>query len=259
MAAGFVTAALAIYGAASAYDKQQKAKKGIEKLAGWKPKYRSAEDIQSEAEMRIKDGYSPEQKANFLQQLTRSGNAAYSKATQVNPNLSSQVQSGINYLNVGALSDFAARDAALRLQRIQNFVGLTRGQSNAQTSADIASKRAQEIAYGNAKNQADAEIYNSIAMFGYGASNMGGTGSTTGTQPQPQGDIQTSTNPMGTYITTPLQDPYGRQAAPYSQNYRPGYNPYNIQPPSYNASNIYGQPPQYYTTKQPPQYYTTNY
>jgi len=244
---GYVTAALAIYGAVSAYDKQQKSKKAIEKLKKNKPVFRSAEDIQNEAEMKIQEGYSPQERANFFQQLARSGNAAYSKATQVNPNLSSQVQSGINYLNVGALSNFSARDAALRRQRIQDYVGLTRGQSNAQTTADIQSKRDQEIAYGNAKNQADAEIFNSLSMLGYGVSNIrqGDAGTTTPTQTYPryyENSLYGQPNPpQYNSVNTPPGDPYRIPMRGAQPNARPANPYYSVpSPPPYDTPMYFG-------------------
>ncbi len=162
-----VLAASAIYGGIDAAERRKKAQNGIEKLKRFKPKYRSAEDIQNEAEARITTGYSPSERANFEQSMARRSNQARRIATDRNPNLSGAINAGINYGNIQGELGFAANDAALRRQRVSEMVGRITGQSNAQTGADITTKMQQEIAYGNAKNQANADIYNSLMQLGY--------------------------------------------------------------------------------------------
>jgi hypothetical protein len=225
---GYVTLAMAAVGAISAYDKSQKAKKGIEKLKDWKPRYKSAEEVQREADATIREGFTPQETASFRQSLARRSNQAYQTAVQRNPNLASAVQAGINYGNIGALTDFAARDAQLRRQRVQDYIGRASSQYNQQTNADLTSKRMQEQAYGLAKSQAEANIYNSLTMAAYGASRLKGGGGTTPdtTTPASTPPALTAQNPMGTYINDPLVSPYARKAAPYYENYQGGYNPY---------------------------------
>jgi hypothetical protein len=172
----YVTLAVAAVGAISAYDKSQKAKKGIEKLKDWKPRYKTAEEVQREADATIREGFTPQETASFRQSLARRSNQAYQTAVQRNPNLASAVQAGINYGNIGALTDFAARDAQLRRQRVQDYIGRASSQYNQQTNADLTSKRMQEQAYGLAKSQAEANIYNSLTMAAYGASRLKGGG-----------------------------------------------------------------------------------
>ena len=183
---GYLTAALAIYGAVDSYSKSQKAEKGINALKKIKPKYRDALSIQREAEAGVKSGFSPEEAANFQQGLTRSNNASYRRATDMNPNLAPAVQAGINYGNVAAQNQFAAADAQLRQGKVDRLTAQITGQSNNQTEADLMNKRDQEIAYGNAKNQNDAQLYNSLSQFAAGAQNIdtsswsGGNKTTTG-------------------------------------------------------------------------------
>lgn len=258
----YATIALAAYGIGSSIYKEQQAKKAIQRLKKVKPAFRTAEDIQSEAETKITSGYTPEEKADFFASMTRANNASYRRATDTNPNLAPQIQAGINYGNVGAISNFAARDAQLRRQRIQDYISLTRGQSNTQTQADLASKREQEIAYGNAKNQANAELYNSIAMAGYGITTAakqagGGTNTATGNtfwgdapmqsygQPQPGSDAWARNlygNPTGYQPSQqPIMTNYGYQypmaRGNMLQNSQYGY--YNM-PPIRNRYSTYG-------------------
>lgn len=232
---GAVLAAGAIYGVIDASNRRKKAQKAIDALKKSQPKFRSAEDIQNEAERRITSGYSPSEVANFQQSLNRRSNAAYRLATDRNPNLSGAINAGINYGNIGARLQFAASDAQLRRQRQNDYVSRITGQSNAQTSADIMNKRDQEIAYGNAKNQANADIYNSLMMLGYAGSTAAGgrkqkpqdvvdvTGTPQtnfyGQSAPPESTVNTAdyTSPYGTY------DPYGNLGVPPSQRF-PDYN-----------------------------------
>lgn len=182
---GYLTAALAIYGAVDSYSKSQKAEKGINALKKIKPKYRDALSIQREAEAGVKSGFTPEEAANFQQGLTRSNNASYRRATDMNPNLAPAVQAGINYGNVAAQNQFAATDAQIRQGKVDRLTAQITGQSNNQTEADLMNKRDQEIAYGNAKNQNDAQLYNSLSQFAAGVQNIdtsgfGGNKTTTG-------------------------------------------------------------------------------
>lgn len=226
----YITAALALYGVGSSIYKQQQAKKAIKKLEDYKPKFRTAKDIQTEAELMNRRGFSPVEEANFRQGLARQNNASYQKATQTNPNLSGAVGAGINYGNIQAINEFAARDEQVRRQKVQDYIGLTRGQSNAQTEADLISKREREIAYGNAKNQADAELYNQLAQLGYAGSKMN----------LPQG-------------TTPVTDGAFGGGAPLMSYQNPA-------PPAFDANQyargLYGNP---VTPPPPPQFGTTQF
>lgn len=182
---GYLTAALAIYGAVDSYSKSQKAQKSIDALKKVKPKYRDALEIQREAESGIKQGFSAEEAANFQGGLTRSNNASYRLATDRNPNLAPAIQAGINYGNVAAQNQFAAADAQLRQQKVDRLTSQITGQSNAQTEADLMNKRDQEIAYGNAKNQNDAQLYNSLSQFAAGVQNIDSTSTAKTTTSQP--------------------------------------------------------------------------
>lgn len=64
-------------------------------------------------------GFSPEEKAAYQQQLSRSQNTGYQEAVKRAPNMSQQILSGINYTNIGAQNDFASRDASLHRKNIE--------------------------------------------------------------------------------------------------------------------------------------------
>jgi hypothetical protein len=225
----YVTLAVAAVGAISAYDKSQKAKKGIEKLKDWKPRYKTAEEVQREADATIREGFSPQETASFRQSLARRSNQAYQTAVQRNPNLASAVQAGINYGNIGALSDFAANDARLRRQRVQDYIGRASSQYNQQTNADLTSKRMQEQAYGLAKSQAEANIYNSLTMAAYGASRLkkgtGGNKEQTGGQEESVTPVPANPNMRQDFYGYMLrQNPYmPQQQAPTQQPFIPDY------------------------------------
>jgi hypothetical protein len=234
-----VIAGTAIYGAVEANNRKKKAKAGIEKLKRMQPKYRPAEEIQAEAENAIQHGYSASERANFDQAMARRSNMARRIATDRNPNLAGAVNAGINYGNIQGQLGFAASDAALRRQRVENYVSRITGQSNNQTNADITSKMQQEIAYGNAKNQAQADIYNSIMQLGYaGASaakayNGAGGYSSANTTPTTTGvPLESAVNPAQ---PTPGTDQWAR-------NLYGNPNPLPPQPYFGDTSTIQRQP-----------------
>lgn len=234
---GAIIAGSAIYSAVDASQRRKKAQQGIDRLKKMQPQFRDAASIQAEAEQKITTGYSPSEIAAFQQSLNRRSNQARRLATDRNPNLSGAIGAGINYGNIGANLQFAAQDASLKRQRQNDYISRITGQSNAQTQADIMSKRDQEIAYGNAKNQANADIYNSLMQLGYaGASaakvrNPAPTDTTTVTTAgTPQTNFYGQAGPPETQFSAqgyaaPYQgyDPYGYSpwGAPPSRRYNP--------------------------------------
>lgn len=154
----------ALYNAISAGSRKRKAEKGLKALANKRPQYATLE----EAEAMIKEGYGAEEKSAFQQQLQRSQNQAYNLAIQRNPNLAGAVGAGLNYANIGAMSDFASRDAALRRQRQQLYLQ----RRDTETERQIREKQMMEQQYGLAYQQAQADISNAIGQLGYGFSSM---------------------------------------------------------------------------------------
>jgi hypothetical protein len=261
-ATAIMLAGTAIYSGIEANDRKQKAKKGIERLKKMQPKYRTAQDIQFEAENAIRSGYSPSERANFQQSMTRRANQARRTATDRNPNLSGAINAGINYGSIQGELGFAAQDAALRRQRVSEYVGRITGQSNAQTGADITSKMQQEIAYGNAKNQANADIYNSLMQLGYAGASAAKTANAQKNPQAPDGGTPTfnemNSGPNG--YPNPGQynsinaDPLGAQppsltAPPNQPNFGSQYygvqrpnSPYTQSPYKRRPPNIYADP-----------------
>lgn len=227
-----VLAGTAIYGAVEANDRKQEAKSALKELAKKQPKYRTAESITAEAEQATPYGYTPSERANFQQSMTRRANAASRIANDRNPNLGSAINAGINYGNIQGNLAFAADDSRLRQSKIRDYVGRVTNQSNLQTNSDLTSKLQQEIAYGNAKQQANADIYNSIMQLGYagasaakasnGTPNYGAPTTTAPTQSQgTQFDMTGYQSPYQGYN----YDPYAPVA--YGTPPRRMYNPYS--------------------------------
>lgn len=236
----YVTAAIlagsAIYGAVEAQDRKSDAKAGIERLKKMQPRFRTGQELRLEGESAIREGFTPEQQVNFRQGLVRQNNQARRIATDRNPNLSGAVNAAINYQNLGALNEFAAQDAALREQKIQQYIGLIGGQSNLQTQADIQSKREQETAYGNAKRQANADIYNSLMQLGYAGASAATAGG-------------------GRYgATTTTSAPLASNAAPSTTAMNPAPT-YSVGSDAW-AKNLYGNP---VATPPPPYFGTTQF
>lgn len=256
-ATAIVLAGTAIYGAVEANERKQEAKRDIEALKKIQPKFKTGEQLYTEAENAVPFGYTPSERANFQQAMARRSNQARRIATDRNPNLAGAINAGINYGNIQGELGFAASDAALRRQKVMDYLNRSAAQSNAQTSADLISKREQEIAYGNAKNQANADIFNSLMQLGYAGASAAktyngtqttdyGTGYVGGggyeSKPADQG-IQS-----GRELTTQLEGPYGRQANPQYPNYQPAYDPYGMNvPPSQRFYNPYQDQKYIYT------------
>lgn len=263
-------AAVAIASGINAQVKKDKARKAANKLKNVNPKFRDANLIREEAEGAVRYGYAPEEVADFRASLQRANNQGARMATDRNPNLSGAIQAGINFGNIGALNSFAAQDAALRRNKVNDYVSLSTGQYNNQTQADIRNKYDQEVAYGNAMKQADAEIWNSISMLGYaGASAAGQAGRSAPPQAAPSQTpiVPYANNPsamgpsrneafptLDPYASTPMFNTVGpratpSQAAPYAPPANP-FTPFAPVPPMAQAQNQF-----YIPTPYNPSYY----
>lgn len=110
--------------------RERKAGKLLKKLqAQGMPQYRTAQDIQQEAQVTAK-GFSPEEMAKARGDIARQAQAGYQRAVQMNPNLASAVQAGINYGTITQYGDLAARDAMMRRQRASELAQML-------TAADV--------------------------------------------------------------------------------------------------------------------------
>ena len=231
---GIAMGAMTAYNVVDALVRRRKAQKALDTLKKTAmPQFRSAQDIQREAESSVRSGFSPEEKAGFQQSLARRTQAAYRQATQTNPNLASAVSAGINYGNVGALTQFATEEGRARRAKTSEMAGRITQQSNYQTQQALQQRYQKEQAYGLAKQQASADIQGAIMGGIYGATQLAGqfgkktptdTTATTG-----GGGIATVKTEMGNAITTPLVSPYKGQA----------YQPYASSEPMFNANNIF--------------------
>ena len=269
---GGVLAATAIYGAIDASNRRKQAKQQIAKLKAMNVN-RSPEDMLNEAKGVIKTGYSPEETANFNSSLIRGQNAAYRMSSDKNPNLSGAITSGLNFSKLGALNQFAANDAQLRRQQQQDYVSMLQRK----TQNDVNNKRDQEYAYGQAKAQANADIYNSISQLGTSVAYMassgigggGGGGSKTTTNPDQgtgsafngQAPLMSFQNPAPNYGSnawaqktyggsyTPSRPPYFGVASPMTAPNQSTANPGSDQwgqdlygNPTGNSSDFYQYP-----------------
>lgn len=168
---------------------QSQAKKGLVNLKepagyGVTPEQQHSYD---RAEKLAMNGYSPEEKAAFAQNMAQRSNQAYHKAMTFGGNgLAGAIQAGINYGNTGALTNFAAQDAALKRQNIHyaDSVGnqITQ-QKNKNTALQWQNYNNQAQAYGHALKSSKENFFNSLNLFGssfptLGGGLVGGTGET---------------------------------------------------------------------------------
>lgn len=138
--------AKAIYG----LTQMNKSKKALNRLANWKPEFRSGESILQEATAKTPYGYSAQETAAFNNSLARTNNMRYRLASQSNPNMASNINAGIQYSSLGALNEFARNDASLKQQKIGQLTNMIRSQDNMNVSNQINQKSQMEQAYGEA-------------------------------------------------------------------------------------------------------------
>lgn len=158
---------------------QSQAKKGLASLKAPKGYEVTPEQQHSydRAEKLAMNGYSPEEKAAFAQNMAQQSNAGYRRAMAFGGNnLAGAIQAGINYGNTGALTNFAAQDAALKRQNIHyaDSVGnqITQ-QKNKNTSLNWQNYNTEAQAYGHALKSSKENFFNSLNLFGASFPNMG--------------------------------------------------------------------------------------
>lgn len=204
-AAALAGVAISAYGA---YDANQKGKKAKESLEQWNKtnsqNFKTADQLQLEAEASTPSGYSPAEKAAFQQNMARRNNQVMRSATDRNPNLSGAVNAAINYGNIQGMLDFSARDAQLRRSMISEKIGINRGQSNAQTqfNQNVAGQYGQAIQ--QQRENMTSSLYNvanAAAAYGY---YKGGTGTQKTTA---IGDVSTGNALGGQAPLQSLQNP----------------------------------------------------
>lgn len=138
-------------------------------------------DSRLRANEMAKSGFSPEEKAAFQQQLSRSQNTAYSRAIQTAPNMGSAINAGINYTNIPAINQFAGQDAQLHRQNIKyadTFSSYLQDLNNQNITEQLNMTKAAFGAIGEGKREGINEIAGAPATFAalYTAGMGGDTG-----------------------------------------------------------------------------------
>lgn len=215
-------AALAAYGIISSYSKQSKAEKGLSRMEGRMPQYRTIEDIQREAKTMAR-GFEPAELAAARMSQMRAANAAYRLGTQTNPNLASTVQSGINYATIASTADLAAKDAQMRRENQNRLAQSIANLDRAKTGEERAMFQRAAAEYGAAIQEARQERSNYITSLIYAGSQY--AGSKTGT-PKTDIKIDDSTTQLSYDDIYRMQNSVnsGSYYTPYKSNYEIGYD-----------------------------------
>jgi hypothetical protein len=187
-----IGAALSIVGAgASLIDSmvtQSKAQKDLKAMEGKMPQYRTVQDIQREATALTPKGFESEQMINARRDIASQATAGYKAATQTNANLAGAIGAGIQYGTISNLTDLAAKDAAMRRQRIDSAAQMLTAADVRKTGEErqMFLERARTLgdAIAGAKQQRantfQGMMYTGASMLGGGESGKGGDGGSGG-------------------------------------------------------------------------------
>ena len=137
----------------------KKSSDALKRLSRWKPEFRTGESIFQEATAKTPRGYTAQEEAAFGQKLSRNNMQQFRSATQANPNLAQNVQAGISYGNVAALTDFASADARLKRDNINRLASDIARQDNMNVQYQMQQKAQMEQAYGEAKRAGIANVF----------------------------------------------------------------------------------------------------
>lgn len=155
--------------------RQGKANKMLKQMEGKMPQYRTVEDIQRQAKAMTPGGFEPEQMAQARQDIARQAAGGYRMATQSNPNLAGAVQAGINYGTISNLTDLAAKDAAMRRQRIESTAQMLTGADVRKTGEERQMFLEKSRTLGDAISQAQQQRADAFQALIYGGAQMAGT------------------------------------------------------------------------------------
>jgi hypothetical protein len=220
--------------------RQSKAKKMLKQMEGKMPQYRTVEDIQRQAKAMTPGGFEPEQMAQARQDIARQAAGGYRMATQSNPNLAGAVQAGINYGTISNLTDLAAKDAAMRRQRIESTAQMLTGADVRKTGEERQMFLEKSRTLGDAISQAQQQradafqslIYGGAQLAGGGAGGGGGTQAGRLASPS-QAPMASAGAPSGTFYGT---DASGMEVSinpqlrsQYDRGFRPGISDENSQ------------------------------
>jgi hypothetical protein len=122
------------------------------------------------AEQNAQTGFSPQERAAFVQKLAQQQSAAYRKATDMSGgSLASALNKGIQAQNIGAQTDFATNDATLKRRNITYADSLARAmqsQHNMQTQAENHRRLLEEQYLGTAGSQGMTNMANAVGGAG---------------------------------------------------------------------------------------------
>ena len=113
-------------------------------------KYKDSKEIMAEAKNQAR-GYTAKEKLAFFQQMAQNNARKYYQAMSYRPDMANTIMAGINYGNIGAINEFAAKDAQLRRQDEQRLAGLIQTQDARNVSAFNSRLQMREQALGQAK------------------------------------------------------------------------------------------------------------
>lgn len=137
------------------------------------PEYQVSPELQGayqRAQAMSNQGYSPEEQAQFQQQMARSQAGATRSALDVGGgNLARTISAGLQANQIGGINQFAAGGAQIKRQNIRNAQDLARAmqsQKNLATQSAIQRRQMLESAYGQAKQAGLSNIASSISGIG---------------------------------------------------------------------------------------------
>jgi len=121
-------------------------------------KYKDSKEIMAEAKNQAR-GYTAKEKLAFFQQMAQNNARKYYQAMSYRPDMANTIMAGINYGNIGAINEFAAKDAQLRRQDEQRLAGLIQTQDARNVSAFNSRLQMREQALGQAKQAGVQNIW----------------------------------------------------------------------------------------------------
>ena len=120
--------------------------------------YKDSKEIMAEAKNQAR-GYTAKEKLAFFQQMAQNNARKYYQAMSYRPDMANTIMAGINYGNIGAINEFAAKDAQLRRQDEQRLAGLIQTQDARNVSAFNSRLQMREQALGQAKQAGVQNIW----------------------------------------------------------------------------------------------------
>lgn len=166
------------------------------------------------AQQMAKMGYTPEERAQFYQNIAAQQNLGYSRAMRSaqGNQWAGAILAGVQAPRYGAMSDFAARDAALRRQNIRYADQLgadISAQRNRETSRLQQRYQMLQTAYGQAQRQGIQNVMNAAWLAGsaYGGGKGDDKNNVTGANSYSPPPFGTTMSPSGDSYYAPEMTP----------------------------------------------------